>query len=82
MKTSKDYLKAKELGLTDINARWGNGIDHHFMSKRIMKFLQDIDYNDCDDSFCWKCGGDGDNGEELMYQLDAFFELMDKEVKQ
>jgi hypothetical protein len=79
---SPDYLKAKELGLTDTNARWENGTDHHAMSQRIMNFLQDIDYNDCDDSFCWKCGGDGDNGEELMYQLDAFFELMDKEVKQ
>jgi len=27
----------------------------------------------------WKVGGDGDIGEELMYQMDAFFELLDKE---
>jgi hypothetical protein len=26
----------------------------------------------------WKTGGDGDNGEELMYHLDAFFEMLDK----
>ena len=26
---SPDYLKAKSLGLTDTNARWENGTDHH-----------------------------------------------------
>jgi hypothetical protein len=31
------------------------------------------------DYFCWKTGGDGDNGETLMYQMDAFFELFDLE---
>lgn len=35
------------------------------------------DFNDYDDHFCWKKGGDGDNWETLMYQMDAFFELMD-----
>ena len=30
-------------------------------------------------SFYWKQGGDGDNGEALMYELDAFFELLDIE---
>ena len=79
---SPEYIRAKELGLTDLTARWEQGIDHHPMSYRIFKFLQEIDYNDCQDSMCWKAGGDGDNGEELMYQMDAFFELMDKEAKQ
>ena len=74
-----DYVKAKELGLTNLDKRWEDGVDHHPTSQRIMSFLQEIDYKDCSDYFCWKCGGDGDKGEELMYQLDAFFDLMDKE---
>ncbi len=39
-----------------------------------MIFLIEHDLYDCDDHFCWKTGGDGDNGEILMYQLDAYFE--------
>jgi len=33
---------------------------------------------DTDDHFCWKSGGDGDNGEQLMYQLDVLFERQDR----
>jgi hypothetical protein len=36
------------------------------------------DFKDYDDSFQWNIGGDGDNGETLSYQLDAFFEYMDQ----
>ena len=28
--------------------------------------------------FCFKSGGDGDNGEHLMYLLDIHFEQIDK----
>lgn len=70
-----DYEKAKAAGLTDID-RWGDGVDHHPMSLRIMAFLEQHDYKDYGDYFCWKSGGDGDNGETLMYQLDAFFETI------
>ena len=31
-----------------------------------------------DDYFCWKKGGDGDNGETLMFELDIYFEEQDK----
>lgn len=78
MKMNKDYKKAKELGLTSIN-RWEDGIDHHPMSERIVRFLADHDFHDYDDFFCWKVGGDGDNGEFLAFQMDAFFEMLDKE---
>lgn len=72
-----DYEKAKELGITGIDRR-GIDIDHHPMSLRIMRFLEQHDFNDWNDSFCWKWkrGGDGDNGETLMYQMDAFFEYL------
>lgn len=69
-----DYEKAVKLGLTT-KKRWQQGIQHHPMSITIMDFLCDHDFNDYDDHFCWKTGGDGDNGEALMYEMDALFEL-------
>ena len=36
--------------------------------------MADHDYND---SMCIKVGG-GDNGEHLIYLMDAFFEMLDK----
>jgi hypothetical protein len=74
----EDYQKAVELGLTTLD-RWGDEIDHHPMSKRLMRFLKMHDFEDYNDYFCWKCGGDGDNGETLMFEMDAFFELLDKQ---
>jgi hypothetical protein len=74
---SEDYKKSRELGLI-YDGRWSKGVDHHPMSERLMRFLCDHDFVDYDDYFCWKMGGDGDNGETLMYQMDAFFELLDK----
>jgi hypothetical protein len=72
-----DYDDAKAAGLTSKD-RWSDGIDHHPMSIRLMKFLSDHDLYDYGDYFCWKYGGDGDNGESLMYEMDAFFELMEQ----
>jgi len=71
-----DYNLAKITKLTD-KKRWEEGIDHHPMSERLCRFLTMHDFNDYDDHFSWKIGGDGDNGETLMYQMDAFFEMMD-----
>ncbi len=72
-----DYEKAKALGLTNLN-RWEDGVPHHPMSERLIEFLAEHDFHDCGDSFCWKLGGDGDNGETLAYQMDAFFEMLDE----
>jgi hypothetical protein len=60
--------------------RWEKGIRHDKRSVEIMCALADIDFNLFEDSFRWKIGGDGDNGETLMYQLDIYFEMLDKEV--
>jgi len=73
----EDYQKAVELNLTKID-RCSTGQDHHPMSERIMRFLAEHAYKDHNDYFCWKLGGDGDNGEELMFELDTFFELLNK----
>lgn len=69
-----DYTHASDAGLIKKD-RWGQGIPHHPMSLRIVKFLQKHDSNEWSDYFDWRIGGDGDNGETLMFQLDAFFEL-------
>lgn len=74
-----DYEAAKALGLTGQH-RWEEGTDHHPMSQRLMKFLVEHDFRDYSDAFCWKTGGDGDNGESLMYEMDAFFELLDAQI--
>ena len=62
---------------TDINKRWEDGIDHHPESERLMAELMDVDFNHCHDHFGWKDGGDGDNGETLMYEFDIIFERRD-----
>ena len=61
----------------DINRRWEQGADHHHKSKEMFNFLSEFDFKECADYFCWKSGGDGDNGETMMYQMDVFFELQD-----
>ncbi len=60
----------KEIG----KDRWSLGVDHHPKSLELMKFLCEIDFKAYGDYFSWKMGGDGDNGETLMYQMDAYFE--------
>lgn len=72
-----DYELAKRIGLT-IKDRWKKGIPHHPKSKRLMAFIEAHDFYDYGDSFCFVSGGDGDNGETLMYEMDAFFELLDR----
>lgn len=74
---SKDYKKVEEFGLINPN-RWDEGVEHHEMSERLVRFMADHDYNDYDDAMCIKVGGDGDNGEHMMYLMDAFFEMLDK----
>lgn len=61
--------------------RWGDGIPHHPESLKLMEFISEIDFNVYGDYFCWKLGGDGDNGESLMYMMDAYFEEKDKASK-
>ena len=53
--------------------RWEDGDDHDPRSEEIYKFIADVDFKHCGDSFCFKSGGDGDNGEKLMFILDCWF---------
>jgi hypothetical protein len=74
MKTSIKKVEGVNYSITD---RWEKGIDHHPKSESLMKEIEKIDYNYCNDYFCWKTGGDGDNGETLMYILDIMFDEQD-----
>ena len=65
MSKKPDYKKEKQ--------RWENGVPHHKLSEALMAWMADVDYN-TGDTFCLKKGGDGDNGEHLMYLMDGFFE--------
>jgi len=72
-----DYEYAQHMGITSKD-RWSEGTPHDPRSERLFRFIQEHDYKDMGDTFCWKCGGDGDNGETLMFQLDAYFETLDQ----
>jgi hypothetical protein len=61
-----------------IDELWANGADHDPRSEMLFEHIADIDYHDGNDYFDWKSGGDGDNGEHLMYILDIYFERMDR----
>lgn len=61
----------------DINKRWEEGKPHHPKSIALFKKIQEVDFIWNNDHFCWKYGGDGDNGESLMYVLDIIFEERD-----
>ena len=54
--------------------RWEEGIDHHPESYEVAKIIHQYD------TFgLYEFGGDGDNGEELLYYLDIYFEGKDNE---
>lgn len=56
-----------------VDERWEQGIDHDPRSIEIFRAIEEIDLKENGDYFCWKSGGDGDNGEALMYLLDCYF---------
>lgn len=65
---------------TDINKRWETGMDHHPESKTIVAVLANMDFAFGGDYFDIKTGGDGDNGEHMMYLFDIYFEARDKSI--
>lgn len=64
----------------DINKRWEEGFGHHTKSVALGKQISTVDFLLGDDAGDWNFGGDGDNGEALLYTLDIIFELQDKGV--
>ena len=66
---------------TNITTRWENATPHHPKSIALYKKLADVDFKFGGDFFNWSSGGDGDNGEHLMYELDIIFETEDEAQK-
>ncbi len=62
---------------TDVGKRWEQGIPHHPRSVELFKTLCEIDELYGNNYFQWRKGGDGDNGEHLMYCLDVHNEIED-----
>jgi len=60
----------------DLNKRWEQGIPHHPKSLAIMETIQQLDDGDE-----FQFGGDGDNGESLLYFLDVHFEEEEENAK-
>ena len=57
-----------------IEERWEQGVDHDPRSVKLYTAIEALDFELGGDRFCFKSGGDGDNGEHLMYLLDIYFE--------
>ena len=63
----------------NITTRWEEGIPHHPKSKALVKRIQALDWELLNGYFDFSTGGDGDNGETLMFLLDVMFEEDDNE---
>lgn len=74
---SNDLLKDtifEGLGINPTTGdRWVAGVPHDPRSKDLYAILDRSDYLYGGDYFQWNSGGDGDNGETLMYGLDRYF---------
>jgi len=71
----------KPLYRLSITERWEQGIPHDPRSTNIFKAIEKIDFEECNDSMGFKSGGDGDNGETLMFLLDIYFARQDQAKK-
>lgn len=63
--------------MKSITERWEQGIPHDIRSQKIFNGIAELDFIHGSDFFRFKSGGDGDNGEHLMYLLDMYFEIQD-----
>lgn len=64
-----------------LTQRWEDGIPHDPRSVELYKHIEKLDFDECNDSLCLKSGGDGDNGEHLMYLMDDYFYTIDQKRK-
>ena len=58
---------------SEVSRLWESGAPHDPRALALAQAIAKIDYENGDDRFCLRFGGDGDNGEELAYLLDIFF---------
>lgn len=74
----------KKIPEPKIKDRWSDGVDHEPESIALVELIGQMDFEHFDDHFCWKTGGDGDNGECLAYIIDALIEngLIEIKIKE
>jgi hypothetical protein len=60
-----------------IGERWEQGIDHDPRSEEIVRAMSRLYLELCEGCLDIRVGGDGDNGETMMYLLDIYFERKD-----
>jgi len=77
MSIYKDAKRTLPKSQFNPDKRWEEGTEHHPKALELMEFLMDYDYKEMGDSLGWKIGGDGDNGENLLYALSVYFEYLD-----
>lgn len=67
------WVKEPKPAVLSVEERWEQGREHNPKSVELYKALAKLDEAN-GDCFDFKSGGDGDNGEHLMYLLDIWFE--------
>ncbi len=67
----EDKKEAEHRQLPEIK-NFGMAKKHDPRSKELFDYIEEVDFAN-GDYFCFKSGGDGDNGEILMDLLDCFF---------
>ncbi len=60
----------------DLTKRWESGAEHHPQSVALYNVLEQLDWDIGGDALSLSSGGDGDNGEHIMYLLDIYFETI------
>lgn len=60
-----------------LQQRFDDCDEHDPRSVLLYEFISELDFNEANDSFGFKSGGDGDNGEHLMYLMDCYFAAKD-----
>lgn len=62
-----------------LTEEYGFAKEHNQKSEEIYNFISDLDFKN-GDVFCFKKGGDGDNGEMLMDLLDCYFDNLNEDL--
>ena len=75
---TNNQVEDKHYKRFNVEYRHEQGVEHHVKAKEMFKLISNADRFFGEDYFCWKSGGDGDNGEILMYQLSALFEYLEQ----
>ena len=60
-----------------LKQRLEEGMEHDPRTILMYEFISQLDFNEANDAFGFSSGGDGDNGEHLMYLMDCYFAASD-----